>query len=148
MKTVLPISDSNCNIPGLGLDASDNLNSKIDYRHSALNISSSLSSSTPSTTISNLINPTAVNHSTPLSIKSLTFDTRCSSTYASQNSQKTCTGNFEPLSNSNLINPLPPPPMPPSIFMDDEPCYNKLPPKFPTWTFANEIEPGIKEIII
>ncbi|XP_063978031.1 uncharacterized protein LOC135162955 [Diachasmimorpha longicaudata] len=36
------------------------------------------------------------------------------------------------------VNPLPPPPLPPPIFLEEDGCYNKLPPKFPTWTPANE----------
>uniref|UniRef100_A0A0C9RCZ4 Regulation of nuclear pre-mRNA domain-containing protein 2 n=1 Tax=Fopius arisanus TaxID=64838 RepID=A0A0C9RCZ4_9HYME len=41
-------------------------------------------------------------------------------------------------------NPLPPPPLPPPIFLEEDGCYNKLPPKFPTWTPAND---GAKEEI-
>ncbi|XP_015119557.1 serine/arginine repetitive matrix protein 1 [Diachasma alloeum] len=49
-------------------------------------------------------------------------------------------GGFEGTASS--VNPLPPPPLPPPIFLEEEGCYNKLPPKFPTWTPANE---GTKE---
>ena len=97
-------------IPGLGLDATDNVSPSADYR-SHQNQNSQMS------------------HSTPLSMRNLDAH----SPYSNHNSQSNVA--FENAS----VTPLPPPPLPPPIFLDDDNCYNKLPPKFPTWAPTNDM---------
>lgn len=61
------------------------------------------------------------------------------SPYSSQNSQSNVTFDV-PHPNSSAINvPLPPPPLPPPIFLGEDNCYSKLPPKFPTWSAPPEV---------
>ncbi|KAK0169077.1 hypothetical protein PV327_002823 [Microctonus hyperodae] len=151
LKSVLPSSDGAPNpigIPGLGLDLPEPRTESPqcpDYTH----LSSSQLNITPTTprmigaqgaTLG--LNNHQLGHSTPLSIaRNLASESHTPSPYSSQGSQSNVTMSFDqPTSGS--INPLPPPPLPPPIFLDDENCYNKLPPKFPTWTPANE---GAKE---
>lgn len=148
LKTVLPSSESTIDpggIPGLGLDVSDAQISEspqlMNYPHSPAREQHPV---TP--TLSRIINPpltslgimnnTPMNHSTPLPVRTLSGESHTPSPYSSQNSQSNIVVPFDGLVN-NIINPLPPPPLPPPIFLDDENCYNKLPPKFPTWT-SNE----------
>ncbi|XP_011646134.1 uncharacterized protein LOC105432860 isoform X2 [Pogonomyrmex barbatus] len=155
LKTVLPSSDGTSEsggIPGLGLDVSE---SQVDspqrpnYRHSpSLGplpvtpvISRMMNQGTPSLGGGSGLNNCQISHSTPLSVRNLPAESHTPSPYSSQNSQSNMTGPFDGSTNANTVNPLPPPPLPP-IFLDDENCYNKLPPKFPTWTPPNE---SIKE---
>lgn len=152
LKSVLPSSDlaNSSNIPGLGLDASvPTMKSSPpgDYRHSSplrQHISApvnsrgiNLQNTTPIGSLSNCQLP----HSTPLAgVRNLTIDSHTPSPYSSQNSQGNNTNITMAFDNSGgSVNPLPPPPMPPPIFLNDENCYNKLPPKFPTWSSANEL---------
>ncbi|XP_012262702.2 uncharacterized protein LOC105689903 isoform X1 [Athalia rosae] len=152
LKSVLPSSEiatNNSNIPGLGLDGSGPPMKSPppgDYRHSSplrqhlgtpVNSRQINVQNTPLGNLSNCQLP----HSTPLSgVRSLTIDSHTPSPYSSQNSQGNNTSmNLAFDSTGNSVNPLPPPPMPPPIFLDDENCYNKLPPKFPTWSSGNEL---------
>lgn len=142
LKTVLPSSDTDsCVIPGLG-DAADGLPEPIlhnDYRPSMLPMPMTpmmgRMMSIPNTPMSNL-NHSLMGHSTPLLNRNLNGEPHTPSPYSSENSQNNASApsSFEPA----ISTPLPPPPMPPIEFLDDNNCYNKLPPKFPTWTFANE----------
>lgn len=156
LKTVLPSSDGTSDsggIPGLGLDVSENRvesPQRPNYRHSpSLGphpvtpvISRMINNqNTPSLGGSGGLNNCQMSHSTPLSVRNLS-ESHTPSPYSSQNSQSNITGPFDGSANANTVNPLPPPPLPPSIFLDEENCYNKLPPKFPTWTPPNE---GIKD---
>lgn len=155
LKTVLPSSDGTSDaggIPGLGLDVSENRvesPQRPNYRHSpSLGphpvtpvISRMSNQNTPSLGGSGGLNNCQMSHSTPLSVRNLS-ESHTPSPYSSQNSQSNITGSFDGSANANTVNPLPPPPLPPPIFLDDENCYNKLPPKFPTWTPPNE---GIKD---
>ncbi|XP_071557092.1 uncharacterized protein [Temnothorax nylanderi] len=156
LKTVLPSSDGTSDsggIPGLGLDVSESQvesPQRPNYRHSpSLGphpvtpvISRMISSQgTPSLSGSGGLNNCQMSHSTPLAVRNLS-ESHTPSPYSSQNSQSNITGPFDGPTNANTVNPLPPPPLPPPIFLDDENCYNKLPPKFPTWTPPNE---GIKD---
>ncbi|KAL0099738.1 hypothetical protein PUN28_019860 [Cardiocondyla obscurior] len=155
LKTVLPSSDEPSDsggIPGLGLDVSENRvesPQRPNYTlspslgpHSVTPVISRMmsSQSTPSLSGSGL-NNCQMSHSTPLTVRNLS-ESHTPSPYSSQNSQNNITGPFDAPTNSSTVNPLPPPPLPPPIFLDDENCYNKLPPKFPTWTPPNE---GIKD---
>lgn len=150
LKTVLPSSDGAPDpdgIPGLGLDVSENqLESpqRPNYRHSP-----ALGQLSVTPVISRMIsnqgvglNNCQIGHSTPLSVRNLSSESHTPSPYSSQNSQNNATGLFDGSTSTNTVNPLPPPPLPPSIFLDDENCYNKLPSKFPTWTPPHE---SIKE---
>ncbi|XP_012543177.1 uncharacterized protein LOC105840707 isoform X2 [Monomorium pharaonis] len=155
LKTVLPSSDGTSDsggIPGLGLDVSENRvesPQRPNYRHSpslgpVTPVISRMigSQGTPSLGGGSGLNNCQMSHSTPLSVRNLS-ESHTPSPYSSQNSQSNITGSFDGPSNANtVVNPLPPPPLPPPIFLDDENCYNKLPPKFPTWTPPNE---GIKD---
>ncbi|EZA60065.1 uncharacterized protein LOC113563395 isoform X2 [Ooceraea biroi] len=148
LKTVLPSSDETPDaggIPGLGLDVSENRvesPQRPNYRHSP-----ALGQLPVTPVISRMGNQGGLNncqmsHSTPLPVRNLSAESHTPSPYSSQNSQSNVTGPFDGSATANTVNPLPPPPLPPPIFLDDENCYNKLPPKFPTWTPPNE---GIKE---
>ncbi|XP_011703573.1 PREDICTED: uncharacterized protein LOC105459332 [Wasmannia auropunctata] len=155
LKTVLPSSDGTSEsggIPGLGLDVTENRveSPRPNYRHSpSLGphpvtpvISRMMNSQgTPSLSGGGGLNNCQMSHSTPLPVRNMS-DSHTPSPYSSQNSQSNITGPFDGPTNANTVNPLPPPPLPPPIFLDDENCYNKLPPKFPTWTPPNE---GIKD---
>ncbi|XP_076623017.1 uncharacterized protein LOC143342724 isoform X1 [Colletes latitarsis] len=152
LKTVLPSSDGSQDpggIPGLGLDISDaqvESPQRSSYRHSPILgqhpvtpvISRMMSNQ--STTLG--VNNCQLSHSTPLPVRNLSGESHTPSPYSSQNSQSNITGPFDGPTTNNTVNPLPPPPLPPPIFLDDENCYNKLPPKFPTWTPPSE---SIKE---
>jgi len=146
LKTVLPSSDGTSDsggIPGLGLDVSENRvesPQRPNYRHSP-SLGPLPSQGTPSLGGGGSLNNCQMSHSTPLSGRNLS-ESHTPSPYSSQNSQSNIIGPFDGPTNANTVNPLPPPPLPPPIFLDDENCYNKLPPKFPTWTPPNE---GIKE---
>ncbi|XP_018341481.1 PREDICTED: uncharacterized protein LOC108748028 isoform X1 [Trachymyrmex septentrionalis] len=146
LKTVLPSSDGTSDssaIPGLGLDVSEN---QVESPQRP-NYSPSLGPVTPvvSRMMSNQgtpivsgggsLNNCQMSHSTPISVRNLP-ESHTPSPYSNQNSQNNIAGLFDGPTN-NTVNPLPPPPLPP-LFLDDENCYNKLPPKFPTWTSANE----------
>lgn len=153
LKTVLPSVDGAPDpggIPGLGLDISENQvesPQRPNYRHSP-----TLGQLPGTPVISRMIgsqgasigglNNCQMSHSTPLPVRNLSGESHTPSPYSSQNSQSNITGSFDGPTNTNTVNPLPPPPLPPPIFLDDENCYNKLPPKFPTWTPPNE---SIKE---
>ncbi|XP_012276168.1 uncharacterized protein LOC105697431 isoform X2 [Orussus abietinus] len=153
LKTVLPSSEGAPNpsgIPGLGLDLPDNnLESpqRPDYGHSPvmgqvpLTPAMNRMLSGPGTPIGGLNNCGQIGHSTPLPVRSITRDSHTPSPYSSQNSQSNVVLPFDNSVNpvSNTVNPLPPPPLPPPIFLDDENCYNKLPPKFPTWTPTSDL---------
>lgn len=149
LKTLLPSSDGTPDpgaIPGLGMDVSE---SQVDspqrpnYSHSPglgqLPVTPVISRMIGSQGASSLggLNNCQMSHSTPLPVRNLSSESHTPSPYSSQNSQSNITGPFDSSANSNAVNPLPPPPLPP-IFLDDENCYNKLPPKFPTWTPSNE----------
>ncbi|KAK2576925.1 hypothetical protein KPH14_005544 [Odynerus spinipes] len=155
LKTVLPSSEGSQDpggIPGLGLDVSDpqvGSPQRPNYRHSPalgqLPVTPVLSRMMISqgSSIGNL-NNCPMNHSTPISVRNLPTESHTPSPYSSQNSQSNITVPFDGSSNANVVNPLPPPPLPPPIFLDDENCYNKLPPKFPTWTSSTEIKEPAK----
>lgn len=149
LKTLLPSSDGTPDsgtIPGLGLDVSE---SQVDspqrpnYRHSPalgqLPVTPVISRMIGSQGASSLggLNNCQMSHSTPLPVRNLSSESHTPSPYSSQNSQSNITGPFDGSANANTVNPLPPPPLPP-IFLDDDNCYNKLPPKFPTWTPPSE----------
>lgn len=155
LKTVLPSVDGTPDpgrIPGLGLDVSENRveSPQRNYRNSPtlgqLPVTPVMSRMMGSQGVPPLggagLNNCQLSHSTPLSVRNLPAESHTPSPYSSQNSQSNITGPFDGSANSNVINPLPPPPLPPPIFLDGENCYNKLPPKFPTWTPPNE---NIKE---
>ncbi|XP_033183053.1 uncharacterized protein LOC117153270 isoform X1 [Bombus vancouverensis nearcticus] len=148
LKTVLPSSDGSQDpggIPGLGLDIPESRvesPQRSNYRHSPILGQHSV---TPviSRIMGNQNTPIGVNncpitHSTPLPVRNLSGESHTPSPYSSQNSQSNITVPFDGPTNNNTVNPLPPPPLPPPIFLDDENCYNKLPPKFPTWTPTSE----------
>ncbi|XP_033354579.1 uncharacterized protein LOC117236064 isoform X2 [Bombus vosnesenskii] len=148
LKTVLPSSDGSQDpggIPGLGLDIPESRvesPQRSNYRHSPILGQHSV---TPviSRIMGNQNTPIGVNncpitHSTPLPVRNLSGESHTPSPYSSQNSQSNITVPFDAPTNNNTVNPLPPPPLPPPIFLDDENCYNKLPPKFPTWTPTSE----------
>jgi hypothetical protein len=147
LKTVLPSSDTSsdlCGIPGLGLDATDAMPDTSqcnDYRPIIGQISTPLMGrmiNVPTTPIGNL-NHIQISHSTPLQNRNLNGDSHTPSPYSSENSQNNAAVPVNSFDGStSSVNPLQPPPMPPIEFLDDNNCYNKLPPKFPTWTFANE----------
>lgn len=114
---------SNLGIPGLGLDTGDNSTLQSpprgEYRpHSGTPLGPRMANQ-----------GSQMSHSTPLAMRNLNVDRH--PPYSNHNNQT----NFE---NSN-VTPLPPPPLPPPIFLEDDNCYNKLPPKFPTWTAANDM---------
>ncbi|XP_076248879.1 uncharacterized protein LOC143188477 isoform X2 [Calliopsis andreniformis] len=147
LKTVLPSSDGTQDpggIPGLGLDIPESQvesPQRSNYRHSPV-----LGQHTVTPVISRMMGhqntPIGVNncqmtHSTPLPVRNLSSESHTPSPYSSQNSQSNIVP-FDGPTNNNTVNPLPPPPLPPPIFLDDENCYNKLPPKFPTWTPPSE----------
>jgi len=156
LKTVLPIADGTPDqggIPGLGLDVSENQvesPQRPNYRHSPtlgqLPVTPVMSRMMNSQAVPPLggggLNNCQMSHSTPLPVRNLSAESHTPSPYSSQNSQSNMAGPFDGPTNANTVNPLPPPPLPPPIFLDDENCYNKLPPKFPTWTPPNE---SIKE---
>ncbi|XP_043472767.1 uncharacterized protein LOC122505321 isoform X2 [Leptopilina heterotoma] len=137
LKTVLPTAEGPMDagdIPGLG-DALDS--SQGDISHGDYNISHIPGTPINKRLTNNLsnVNNHHMLHSTPIAMRTLSGESHTSSPYSSQNSQNnilTFDGNL------NSANPLPPPPLPPPIFLDDENCYNKLPSKFPTWT-SNEV---------
>ncbi|XP_017885983.1 uncharacterized protein LOC108628512 isoform X2 [Ceratina calcarata] len=146
LKTVLSSSDGvqdSGAIPFLGLDIPE---SQVEspqgsnYRHSPVLgqhpvtpvISRMMGSNTPM-----VVNNCPITHSTPLPVRNLSAESHTPSPYSSQNSQSNIIS-FDGPTNNNTVNPLPPPPLPPPIFLDDENCYNKLPPKFPTWTPPSE----------
>ncbi|KZC04882.1 Regulation of nuclear pre-mRNA domain-containing protein 2 [Dufourea novaeangliae] len=141
LKTVLPSSDGTQDpggIPGLGLDIPDSQvgsPQRSNYRHSPV-----LGQHSVTPVISRMmgVNNCQISHSTPLPVRNMSGESHTPSPYSSQNSQSNITGLFDAPTNNNTVNPLPPPPLPPPIFLDDENCYNKLPPKFPTWTPPNE----------
>ena len=147
LKTVLPSSDGTQDpggIPGLGLDIPESQveSPRSNYRHSPV-----LGQHPVTPVISRMmvnqstpmgVNNCQISHSTPLPVRNLSGESHTPSPYSSQNSQSNITGPFDGPTNNNAVNPLPPPPLPPPIFLDDENCYNKLPPKFPTWTPPNE----------
>ncbi|XP_017764357.1 PREDICTED: uncharacterized protein LOC108553826 [Eufriesea mexicana] len=148
LKTVLPSSDGTQDpggIPGLGLDIPESQvesPQRSNYRHSPVLVQHPV---TPviSRMMGNQNTPIGVNncpitHSTPLPVRNLSGESHTPSPYSSQNSQSNITVPFDGPTNNNTVNPLPPPPLPPPIFLDDENCYNKLPPKFPTWTPPTE----------
>lgn len=148
LKTVLPSSDGTQDpggIPGLGLDIPESQvesPQRSNYRHSPVLVQHPV---TPviSRMMGNQNTPIGVNncpitHSTPLPVRNLSGESHTPSPYSSQNSQSNITVPFDGPTNNNTVNPLPPPPLPPPIFLDDENCYNKLPPKFPTWTPPSE----------
>ncbi|XP_011167717.2 uncharacterized protein LOC105201415 [Solenopsis invicta] len=151
LKTVLPSSDETSElggIPGLGLDVSENRvesPQRPNYRHSpslgpVTPVISRMMSNQGTSSLSggSGLNNCQMSHSTPLPVRNMS-ESHTPSPYSSQNSQSNITGSFDGPSNANtVVNPLPPPPLPPPIFLDDENCYNKLPPKFPTWTPPNE----------
>lgn len=148
LKTVLPSSDGSQDpggIPGLGLDIPDSQvesPQRSNYRHSPI-LGQHPVTPVISRMMGNQNTPMGVNncqlsHSTPLPVRNLSGESHTPSPYSSQNSQSNITGPFDVPTNNNNVNPLPPPPLPPPIFLDDENCYNKLPPKFPTWTPPNE----------
>lgn len=150
LKTVLPTSNETpepCGIPGLGLDAADDMPDSLecnDYRPLLGRIPTTplvgRMISMPTTPIGSL-NHMQMGHSTPLQNRSLNGESHTPSPYSSENSQINV-----PIPNNTfdtspvMATPLQPPPMPPIEFLDDN-CYNKLPPKFPTWTFANDPPP-------
>lgn len=152
LKTVLPTADGTPDqggIPGLGLDVSENQvesPQRPNYRHSPtlgqLPVTPVMSRMINSQGAPSLggggLNNCQMSHSTPLPVRNLSAESHTPSPYSSQNSQSNMTGPFDGPANTNTVNPLPPPPLPPPIFLDDENCYNKLPPKFPTWTPPNE----------
>ncbi|CAL7935852.1 unnamed protein product [Xylocopa violacea] len=146
LKTVLPSSDATQDpgaIPGLGLDIPETQveSPRSNYRHSPV-----LGQHPVTPVISRMIgsqgtmgvNSCPITHSTPLPVRNLSAESHTPSPYSSQNSQSNITVPFDGPTNNNTVNPLPPPPLPPPIFLDDENCYNKLPPKFPTWTPPTE----------
>nr|XP_034178089.1 uncharacterized protein LOC117603242 isoform X1 [Osmia lignaria] len=148
LKTVLPSSDGTQDsggIPGLGLDIPESQvesPQRSTYRHSPV-----LGQHPVTPVISRMMgNQSApigvpncqISHSTPLPVRNLSAESHTPSPYSSQNSQSNITVPFDGPTNNNTVNPLPPPPLPPPIFLDDENCYNKLPPKFPTWTPPSE----------
>ncbi|XP_066590062.1 uncharacterized protein [Prorops nasuta] len=138
LKTVLPSSDGAPDpggIPGLGLDESQIDGVHSNYTHSP---TTPLNSRLISNQTTILGNNCQMVHSTPLPGRNLSAESHTPSPYSSQNSQSNITLPFENPGNTSAVNPLPPPPLPPPIFLDDENCYNKLPPKFPTWTPTNE----------
>ena len=149
LKTVLPSSDTasdSCGIPGLGLDTGDPMPEPLlcnDYRPpltTQMPTTPTLGRiiSIPTTPVGSL-NHTQISHSTPLQNRSLNGESHTPSPYSSESSQNNAsmsTNAFD--ATMNAMNPLQPPPMPPIEFLDDSNCYNKLPPKFPTWTFAND----------
>lgn len=158
LKTVLPSSDGTPDtggIPGLGLDVSENQvesPQRPNYRHSPalgqLSVTPAISRIMGNQSVQSPLgggvglNNCQMSHSTPLPVRNLSAESHTPSPYSSQNSQSNVTGSFDGPANANAVNPLPPPPLPPPIFLDDENCYNKLPPKFPTWTPPSE---SIKE---
>lgn len=129
-------SEPACNIPGLG-DASDVPNTSSDFVPVGLNLKSvnPLLMGVPGTPISSNLSDNQINHSTPLIARTLNSD----SPYSNHNSQSSLPLSTDQSNVPAIVSPLLPPPLPP-IFLDDEsPCYNnKLPPKFPTWTFPND----------
>ncbi|KAJ8678406.1 hypothetical protein QAD02_014193, partial [Eretmocerus hayati] len=148
LKTVMPSSDSitdPCGIPGLGLDDTDQVISgpvPVNEYRPSMHEQPSLTPITgrvmPTTSLVNLSH-THLGHSTPLQARNLNGESHTPSPYSSENSQNNATNpsnSFDGL--VSAINPLQPPPMPPIEFLDDNNCYNKLPPKFPTWTFADD----------
>ncbi|CAK9829079.1 Regulation of nuclear pre-mRNA domain-containing protein 2, partial [Anthophora retusa] len=148
LKTVLPSSDGTQDpggIPGLGLDIPESQvesPQRSNYRHSPV-LGQHPVTPVISRMMGNQSTPMGVNncqiaHSTPLPVRNLSGESHTPSPYSSQNSQSNITVPFDGPINNNTVNPLPPPPLPPPIFLDDENCYNKLPPKFPTWTPPNE----------
>ncbi|XP_043278204.1 uncharacterized protein [Venturia canescens] len=158
LKTVLPgigsagtVTESAANpsgIPGLGLDSLDTRpespqRSEYGLLADPMNTPPSMSSrimSGSGTPLSGMNNH-QMSHSTPLPLsRSITSDSHTPSPYSSQNSLSNMTTLpfIDTTLNAPTVNPLPPPPLPPPIFLDEENCYNKLPPKFPTWTSANE----------
>ncbi|KYQ46835.1 Regulation of nuclear pre-mRNA domain-containing protein 2 [Trachymyrmex zeteki] len=150
LKTVLPLSDGTADsgaIPGLGLDVSENQvesPQRPSYSPSLGPVTPVISrmmsnQGTPAVSGGGGLNNCQMSHSTPISVRNLP-ESHTPSPYSSQNSQNNIAGPFDGPTN-NTVNPLPPPPLPP-LFLDDENCYNKLPPKFPTWMPANE---GIKD---
>ncbi|XP_054012588.1 uncharacterized protein LOC128894696 isoform X1 [Hylaeus anthracinus] len=152
LKTVLPSSDGTQDpggIPGLGLDIPETQiesPQRSNYRHSPV-LGQHPVTPVISRMMGNQSTPMGVNncqlsHSTPLPVRNLSGESHTPSPYSSQNSQSNIIGPFDGPNNNNTVNPLPPPPLPPPIFLDDENCYNKLPPKFPTWTPPSE---SIKE---
>ncbi|KAI4493930.1 hypothetical protein M0804_002106 [Polistes exclamans] len=155
LKTVLPSSEGTQDpggIPGLGLDISDpqvESPQRPNYRHSPalgqLPVTPALSRmiSAQGSSLGTL-NNCSINHSTPISVRNLPTESHTPSPYSSQNSQSNITVPFDGSTNATVVNPLPPPPLPPPIFLDDENCYNKLPPKFPTWTPSTEIKEPAK----
>ncbi|XP_033331838.1 uncharacterized protein LOC117223588 isoform X1 [Megalopta genalis] len=152
LKTVLPSSDGTQDpggIPGLGLDIPESQvgsPQRTNYRHSPVlgqhPVTPVISRMMGSQNTSMGVNNCQMTHSTPLPVRNLSGESHTPSPYSSQNSQSNITVPFDGPTNNNTVNPLPPPPLPPPIFLDDENCYNKLPPKFPTWTPPNE---SIKE---
>lgn len=137
LKSVLPAPDDAPNssgIPGLGLDVPEPRTEspqRPDYSHLPQNQLNSL----PATPRS--LNNHGMGHSTPIG-RNLGSKLHTASSYSNQSSQVVSM----PFDGPNSVNPLPPPPLPPPIFLDEENCYNKLPPKFPTWTSTSE---GAKE---
>lgn len=151
LKTVLPSSDpaNSCGIPGLGMDAADTMTDNLqcnDYRPLSMGQIPNTPMmgrvlSIPTTPVGGL-NHSQMSHSTPLHSRTLNGESHTPSPYSSENSQNNPMMSINPFDGS-AVNPLQPPPMPPIEFLEDNNCY-KLPPKFPTWTFANEApkEPG------
>ncbi|XP_058790211.1 uncharacterized protein LOC131663689 isoform X2 [Phymastichus coffea] len=143
LKTVLPSSDStnSCGIPGLGMDAADAMTDNMqcnDYRPLSMGPISNTPImgrmlGIPTTPIGN---HSQISHSTPLHSRNLNGESHTPSPYSSENSQNNPVISMNSF-DSTTVNPLQPPPMPPIEFLEDNNCY-KLPPKFPTWTFANE----------
>ncbi|XP_060832792.1 uncharacterized protein LOC132916645 isoform X2 [Bombus pascuorum] len=148
LKTVLPSSDGSQDpggIPGLGLDIPESRvesPQRSNYRHSPIlgqhSVTPVISRIMGNQNTSIGVNNCPITHSTPLPVRNLSGESHTPSPYSSQNSQSNITVPFDGPTNNNTVNPLPPPPLPPPIFLDDENCYNKLPPKFPTWTPTSE----------
>ncbi|KOX77404.1 Regulation of nuclear pre-mRNA domain-containing protein 2 [Melipona quadrifasciata] len=147
LKTVLPSSDGSQDpggIPGLGLDIPESRvesPQRSNYRHSPVlgqhSVTPVISRIMSNQNTSIGVNNCPITHSTPLPVRNLSGESHTPSPYSSQNSQSNIVP-FDGPTNNNTVNPLPPPPLPPPIFLDDENCYNKLPPKFPTWTPPSE----------
>ncbi|KAF7987231.1 hypothetical protein HCN44_001322 [Aphidius gifuensis] len=138
IKNVFSTTDTaqlSSGIPGLGLDVPEpRIESPQRPDYSQLLPSTQINNSTTTSRIMAVhgLSHTAIknltSHSAPLSHVLLS--------YSNENNQN----NIMPFEKSspNTNNPLPPPPLPPPIFLDNDGCYNKLPPKFPTWTSINE----------
>ncbi|KAL7303317.1 hypothetical protein TKK_0004507 [Trichogramma kaykai] len=145
LKTVLPASDEAPAIPGLGLDVGDMMSDKRpiqnDYRPPpVVGMAPTVDRmmNVPNAPKGNL-NQIHMSHSTPLQNRIINGESHTPSPYSSESSQNNTSIPLNAFDSApNPINPLLPPPMPPIEFLDDNTCYNKLPPKFPTWTFANE----------